>query len=98
MIQYDSIFILNKILLKFIILNYYYLFLTKKNYEDVNILMFPTYNKITFFYKKNIYIIYDFIIILSFIFYYKIFIFILFLIIKPFLFLIKLELNLVYII
>ena len=51
-----------------ITLNYYYnSFLTKKNYEDVNILMFLTYTKIEFFFyqKYN----YDFIIILLSMFY-----------------------------
>ena len=38
-----------------ITLNYYYnSFLTKKNYEDVNILMFLIYTKIEFFFIKNI--------------------------------------------
>ena len=48
-----SLLILNKILLKLIILYcyYHYSFLIK-NYEDVNIIMFLTYTKIIYFYKR----------------------------------------------
>ena len=63
-----SLFILNKILLKIIILHYYYSFLIKQIYKDVNILMFLTYTKIVYILIK-IYIIYDFIIIILFMFY-----------------------------
>ena len=44
------LFILNKILLKIIILNYYYSFLIKNIYKDVNILMSLIYTKIVYYF------------------------------------------------
>ena len=52
-VKFYSLFILDTILLNFLILNYYYLFSNKKIYQDVNILMFLTYTKIIYFFIKN---------------------------------------------
>ena len=42
-------------ILKIIILTYYYYsFLIKKNYKDVNVFMFLTYNKIVYFFNNLI--------------------------------------------
>ena len=47
-----SLLILNKNIVINYYYYYYYSFLTKKFNKDVNILMFLTYNKIIYFYKK----------------------------------------------